>query len=306
MGNFKTTYLYAQADYFRAGHFTIKELLLADSTQYAFNEYLQFVIELGLAGFVLIICFYSLMFIIIKKAIQKKSSQLLLICISLFIALTIAACFSYVFHIAIFAAIYIACSTYIACFTLTKGWTKSILIAVSVISVAAIWINNYSLFIFHSNALEKFKEANELGQAGYKSEAYQKMDSLYEDLKDYQLYLETFGNLALQQGYPQKALTAFQQQKKRKLYYNLFANIGDCYNKLNQKSEAEKNYQLAVNMVPNRFVSRYRLFEFYLYNNEPQKALIVGKGILHLPAKIPSAQVNHIKSIVQIKLNQLK
>lgn len=301
-GNFKTNYLYAQANYFRTCHYTVKELLLADSTQYAFNEYLQFVIELGLTGLVLIICFYSLLFVAIKKIMLKNPSQLLLLSIAIFISLTTAACFNYIFHLSIFATIYIICCTHIVGCGLDKRWVKIVGTVISLIIIAIIWVDSYSMFIFHSRALRKFKEATELEQAGYKSESYQQLDSLYEDLKTYPMYLETFGNLAFQQNYPDKALRVFQQQKKHKLYYSLFLSIGDCYNKLNKKNEAEKSYQLAIDMVPNRFVSRYKLFEFYLNNSEFKKAATVGKEILNLPIKIQSAQVNRIKDSVSIKL----
>lgn len=301
-GNFKINYLYAQANYFRTGHYTVKELLLADSTQYAFNEYLQFIIELGLAGLALIVCFYSLMFVAIKKTMLKKPSQLLLLSIAVFISLTTAACFNYIFHLSIFATIYIICCTHIIGCGLNKRWVNIVGIAISLITIITIWVDSYSMFIFHSRALRKFKEATELGQAGYRSESYQQLDSLYKDLKTYPMYLEAYGESALQQGYPNKALRAFQQQKKNKLYHSLFLSIGDCYNKLNKKNEAEKSYQLAIDMVPNRFVSRYKLFEFYLNNNELKKAAAIGKGILELPIKIQSAQVNRIKGLVAIKL----
>src|SRR5438105_10003409 len=47
-GKFGIVYNQYQAAYFEAGHYTIKELLLADNIRYAYNDYLQLVIETGM------------------------------------------------------------------------------------------------------------------------------------------------------------------------------------------------------------------------------------------------------------------
>ncbi len=50
VGNYKILYGKYQIDYFKNGQYSTKELLLADNSVNAFNDYLQFFIETGLIG----------------------------------------------------------------------------------------------------------------------------------------------------------------------------------------------------------------------------------------------------------------
>ncbi|WP_188748700.1 O-antigen ligase family protein [Parapedobacter defluvii] len=65
-GRFKSTFLQYQADYFEKGKFTEKELLLADNTYFAFNDYWQFMVEKGLVG---IAVFLSISAVVIRLVI---------------------------------------------------------------------------------------------------------------------------------------------------------------------------------------------------------------------------------------------
>lgn len=55
IGNFQVLYGHYQAAYFGAGQYSIKELLLADNTYYAFNDYFQLIIEIGIDGLIILI-----------------------------------------------------------------------------------------------------------------------------------------------------------------------------------------------------------------------------------------------------------
>lgn len=99
IGKFKTVYMHYQADYFRKGKFTETELLLADNTYFAFNDYYQFIVETGIVGIFLLGIFFLLIFLLIKRAVfSDRESVILLNAIGMLIALCIAACFTYVFN----------------------------------------------------------------------------------------------------------------------------------------------------------------------------------------------------------------
>ena len=63
--------------------------------------------------------------------------------------------------------------------------------------------------------------------------------------------------------------------------------------------------QFSVNSVPNRFVSRDALFEFYLRIGNKMEAKRVGEEILNLPVKIHSEIVNRIKEKIKTNFNHL-
>jgi O-antigen ligase len=54
VGNFQANYLEYQADYFCNGAFTEKEMLLADNTYFALNDYWQLIVEYGLSAILIL------------------------------------------------------------------------------------------------------------------------------------------------------------------------------------------------------------------------------------------------------------
>ena len=69
LGGFPAAYAKAQMRYFKSGKGNEAERLVAGSPEYAFNEYLQILLEQGLFGFVL---FLLLSFFIIKEGIRNN------------------------------------------------------------------------------------------------------------------------------------------------------------------------------------------------------------------------------------------
>lgn len=93
---FKTTYMYYQANYFLGKNYTKQELLLADNTYYAFNDYFQFIIENGVFGLLLLILVFISVFYLFKNVIKKSSESIIVkICCCTLITISIAALFNY-------------------------------------------------------------------------------------------------------------------------------------------------------------------------------------------------------------------
>lgn len=85
LGNFQEIYLYQQASYFSKEIYTNKELLLADNTHYAFNDYWQFIIEIGIIGFVILgLLFYLLGKLVLSAMRSKKHVWLTANVVSIF------------------------------------------------------------------------------------------------------------------------------------------------------------------------------------------------------------------------------
>ncbi|MEO8405257.1 MAG: O-antigen ligase family protein, partial [Chitinophagaceae bacterium] len=99
LGKFDITYSNYQAEYFKSGNYSTKELLLADSTKYAFNDYLQFVTETGIMGFVLLLIMVLIIFRLIKNAFKDREvyPPQLIIAVTQLISIAVAAFFNYVF-----------------------------------------------------------------------------------------------------------------------------------------------------------------------------------------------------------------
>jgi O-antigen ligase len=91
LGNFSGSYGHEQAAYFASGKGSEQEELLAGNPDYAFNEFLQILIESGIVSFLLFI------FIVLQafRSLIKKHAGMA----GALVALLVFACFSYPFSI---------------------------------------------------------------------------------------------------------------------------------------------------------------------------------------------------------------
>ncbi|MGB4776268.1 MAG: O-antigen ligase family protein [Daejeonella sp.] len=300
LGKFKTTYLYYQADYFRSGDYTVKELLLADNTYYAFNDYFQFIIETGLIGVVLIIItFLSFTYLIIKANKNSKSFILILACGQL-IAILTAALFNYVLCSLSVQLAIIICISIIMFFALKiKFIYKCITISFITIMLFILALGiPYRFNPDYFYALQQIPNIKELDRTGFKLEARQKLASVAGVLHENSEYLELYSQQQAAEGDLENALNTLKKLIKKSVSNNLYVRLGNIYSRLGKSRNAEQAYLMAVYMVPNRFQSRYILYQFYRETGQYQKAISCAKSILALPVKIPSDEVEQIKSRV--------
>ncbi len=69
--------------------------------------------------------------------------------------------------------------------------------------------------------------------------------------------------------------------------------------------KAEADYITAINMVPNRMVSRNELFEFYLERKDTARAIYWANSILNMPVKVVSEKTKNIRQKTKEILNGL-
>ncbi|TCD28987.1 hypothetical protein EZ456_02170 [Pedobacter psychrodurus] len=303
IGKFKTVYMHYQADYFKKGKFTETELLLADNTYFAFNDYYQFIIETGIVGIFLLSIFFLLIFLLIRRAIfSDRESVILLNAIGIFIAICFAACFTYVFNKLEFQFVFVLCITILSR-SFFKRANAFFVKAIPLIGTIVIFIlaaNTYNFDLRNYYALLSLKKVRQLEQAGYRYEARKLLldnekhfynDDEYLELKSYLLA----NNMELD-----KAEVATKLLIKHKPSSMAYARLAYIYKQMNKNDLAEQFYLKAINMVPNRFGVRYSLFLFYRSIGKEDKSLKCANEILKLPVKIPSLTID------QIKLNLIK
>jgi hypothetical protein len=81
--------------------------------------------------------------------------------------------------------------------------------------------------------------------------------------------------------------------------------LAKAYEQIN-KHKAIYYYKIAINCVPNRFTTRYALFNFYVKKMCYKDAIGIGNEILTIPIKVPSKRVSSIKRDVKLILLNLK
>ncbi len=307
LGKFKSKFNEYQADYFAKNNLDNKRALLADNTFYAFNDYLQWIIETGVWGllFLAMVLYFTIRRIIfLNKDNLKKpilvSATAALICIA------VASLFSNPLQVIPIQGIVLICLGVIAFYPNKRSDFSTTKKLISffyrgfVMVLAVIFINN-AWNVYKRKQIEK--EAFELTQSGYKTEAIARYKTLIEK------YPETGYNWFLysqQLYYSNRLVEAKESLDKCRLYYvdnKVYKLKAAIEEELNMYPEAEKSYLRAIYMVPNRMGSRLDLLNFYIARNDTSKAVYWARSILTMPIKVLSDRVDNIlretKSILE-------
>jgi tetratricopeptide (TPR) repeat protein len=307
IGNFQLMYGHYQAEYFKSGNFSTRELLLADNTYYAFNDYYQFIIEWGVTGGLIMILYFSGVIKLLNLSFANGNSNkpILLFSTTQLIAVSVAAFFTHLFEKTFFQCTLATCIVIIAYIAFKlKLSARYVTIFLLILNGMIIFFNN-AFYIIHYQAYQQWRKAKTLNAIGAKQEALKNYQALYPELKNDPDFLISYGDFFLAKGWPEKSIPLYEQAITMRTANRLFINLGNCYYLTNQHKKAETTLLKSVYIVPNRLSSRYQLFTFYCNTNQKEKAITCGNAIIRLPVKVPSAHAQFIQIKVNEKLNLL-
>lgn len=287
---FRVEFNEQQAAYFSNRSLDNNISLLADNTFYAFNDTLQWIIETGIVGFLILVLFFAFLFrrvILLKKTTQTncflKSSISTLIC------LCTASMFSYPIQVIPIQALVLICVGIIIFFPLTSS-SKVESVIYALVKLGFIFLNIY--FIINSIKAVKrksdVKKAFELSLIGKKSEAlrkYEKVLSRYEGKGDVMLL---YAEQLYYTNRLREALVILNHAKKYYVDNKLYRLKATIEAELGLFKEAERDFLHSIYMVPNRMTSRFELMNFYLNAGDSIKARNWAKSIVEMPIKVPS------------------
>jgi tetratricopeptide (TPR) repeat protein len=306
--SFKSLYLEYQADYFCNYPFSKKELLVAGNTYLAFNDYWQIIVENGVVSAVVLIAVILLIVYLIRRCAYKYTVDtplLLLLSITILFTFLIAACFTYILPVLFFRCCIFSCLILITYYALCTKKGRKVIASVFLIGNMLLILNEKRTEIFSSSTFERWRDAQDLWFAGYTTESVRLLDSIYLKMRTEQKFLGFYADKLLITDRPEDAERIFLEVIKIMPSNSFYQKLGDCYNRQHKYKLAEKAYKRAVFMVPNRFSTRFSLLNFYIKRGQRSKALSTGQEILNLPVKVPSKQVEYIKSQVQLELKKL-
>jgi hypothetical protein len=305
-GHFSRVYNQYQAAYFKSGHYNEKELLLADNILYAYNDYLQLVIETGITGLAVLVAAVVGVVIIITKTLKRRpvsdTPAWVLIAVTQLIAMAVAALFRPVYYHPFFLSVFITALT-VLCHYLLYGERLLVRggLAALLLIVAIAWLH-YGYYIRHYSSYVSYKAAKELAMTGYNLEAVQAYKPLYPILIDDNFFCSDYANALVNAGEYRQAMVVLERLVFETQSGVAYLQLANCYMAQGSRAQAEQAYWAAIYARPNRFLPRFCLFDFYCKTNQPGKAITVGKTIISLPVKIPSTQVSYIKQAVSRKL----
>ncbi len=301
LGKFKARFNEYQADYFSSHSIDGKKVLLADNTFYAFNDYLQWTIETGITGFLLL---FLIGFFLIKTAweIEKEgqkpiqhSSIATLICIS------IASFFSYPMQIWQIQLFVLVCVSLLL-FSIEKRSWPVFMARCLIVPLVLFYIAGQLLSF--KKEIER-KRAFNLILQGNRSEAVRTYEKL---LYSYPVSGHDLYAYAQQLYYTNKLKEALSVLNNGMHYYT----DNKCYQlkgkiewELGQSLHAEKSFLRSVYMTPNRMSSRFELMNFYFSNKDTANGLYWAKSICNMKVKIPSERTSEMLRQSQMILQSL-
>lgn len=299
---FKTHYMNEQAKWFeRTGINENPDHTLADNTFYAFNEPLQFLVENGISGILLML---ALIVLYIRFRSPGNSNKVFrIISYGLLLTSFVFGLFTYTSDnlsmkiIIAFAFAMLAVSeTNLISRNIQPSSKTAALVAISFVFGAFVTYYGFRSVERLKNGFFAWAQAQDAYNNSYYSESVRKFGSIYSQFHKNGEYLTQYGKSLSLTGNDIKALEMLKQAKRYLSSSVIETAKGDCEKKLGNYSDSEKSYTTAMYMIPNRFYPLYLLMTLYTETGQTIKALKMAQAIEAKKVKIPSKAIYEIKN----------
>ncbi|WP_396724070.1 O-antigen ligase family protein [Mucilaginibacter lappiensis] len=298
---FQSVYNQEQARYFYHSKGTGREKFLAGNVYVCNNELIQMLVELGFPVTALILLLVILTLYYLKCFTLRKEylpNQLLYFSIFFFCIISSPLRVP-VFLISIF--------TFTGYFS--DDFTKQIpdsyshivkftLLIIVPISITYMLISGYGRF----KILEKWKLVDENNIMVFERAPF--YDQIYPDLYWNRFFLLNYITVLNEnQKYPQ-SLAVINKLLEIRTNTTLILRKAHIQENLYNYKAALDDMQLAINIAPNRFLSKYELLKLYLKLKDTTKAQVIAREIADQKVKILSDTIRAIKDSSNILLNR--
>jgi O-antigen polymerase len=284
-GEYLGRYGFYQADYFKNNSESSKPFTqLADLSGYAFNDFLQLLIENGLIGFCL---FLAVLGYILLSKIETKSEHIYPSKAGI-IAILFAATCSYPFeNISIWwlllffmAVVAVHLKTQFS-FEISKMIRIPVLVVVGVITQ----------FLIKNLVYEyQIKQDWAKAQTAFNRRGFKKAEMLFDKLapkfRNDNNFLAQYGKVLLQNRNITKSTQMLLKASKSVADNRTFGNLGNCFTLQKRYDLAESYYLKSINMIPSKMLPRYFLVRMYLQKGDTLKAKTTAQYIVNMPVKV--------------------
>lgn len=292
--SFSRHYSTFQSNYFACNNLNSKEIALADQVDYAYNDFIQLVVEVGAIGLVIFITILvsafsnihsfgiPMLVSCIVSSTTSYSLEGLPTSLNLLIALVLCAnhqesIWKYQFRISkILAGIGLLISTWIIYFTLCIGQLKS----------------------EYRTAIELYEN----DQFDRSIEIFRTLD-IRSQITDHES-LSYYGKALALRGFHAEAILIYERALRSGNEYYLNLNYGISLEEMGQYAQAENYYVIANYMLPNRIYPKYLLSKLYARKQDRQKAESMAFQALGTSEKIRSQAFDELKNEMRSYVNQ--
>jgi len=287
LGSFPGVYGDKQTQYFLEEKGSEREQLIAGNPEYAFNEYLQICIELGIIPFFVFIsiCIYT-----VYAGIKRKKYA----AIGAFVSLLIFALMSYPFSILPFLISFVflislSCSNYS---DIRRGISKNIALIMILFLITNVLL--YNRYPTH-DAYKKWNKAQILYRINQHKDAAVEYKNLYPLLNhEVQFLFEYAQSLSKSEQY-EESNKVLEKAVKISCDPMLYSVMGKNHQALENYTLAEQYFIKAAMIVPSRLYPYYLLAKLYDEMGDREKVCKMAELIQLKEAKVHSMAVNEMR-----------
>ena len=297
LGSFQVRYDGSQADYFLSKKVSEKQRMIADTPEYAFNEYVQITVEHGIIGLLLFLgVIYSLFArSSLDSTIQKFSDSKIAVNGSL-ITFLVFAFFSYPFSMLGLTVLFVVLLAMSASLSqpverLTSRWSGTIAGILCLVMAGFACVEILSRY----TAYREWKSAQAMYNIGYFEDTIDNYRRLYPKMNRQKQFLFEYARCLSATG----KYKAGNEMLVRYLSFGsdpaVYNSMGENYKKMGDYENAEKMYFRASQIVPSRHYPLYLLMNMYKESEQIEKAKNMATILLEKPVKVPSKAITEIQ-----------
>ena len=298
--SYPVQYNNVQENYFRLNPEDEQNSWLADNIEYAFNEYLQITVELGIAGLIIFLApviYLSLLFFRKKdREIMHISMFALLMCIILMAFVTypfrnLPVYLNYYFALAVLSGMD---DRSIARYELKKKKYRLLYITgmVLIIVFSVLQIKRYK-------AQKKWKAASAEIRGASSARAQKIYREIYPLLRHDKYFLYNYGAEFSVLGNYKESVDILEETTRYLNDADTYIYLANSYTGTGNLKKAEQCLLKASCIMPGKFYPQYRLVLLYDETGRKEEALILAKKLVNKPVKVSSSIVENIRTEMQ-------
>jgi tetratricopeptide (TPR) repeat protein len=289
LGNFAGSYGNEQEAYFASGQGTEQEEHVAGAPEYAFNEYLQMAVELGIVPLMLYpAAIISAIYTGIKRKRTGKAGALF--------SLSIFAFMSYPYSVLPFVILLSFLLASVSSATPEKGikagtgMTGFAILVLTIIVIACIFNRKPAYKAYHD-----WKEVKMLYSMKMYKDAVDDYRELASYLNDRSAFMFEYSQCLSKTEEYKESNTVIRQAIRISgdpMFYNI---MGKNYQALNQLDSAEICFRKAAHIIPNRIYPYYLLANLYLQAGDTVKAMAMAQIVLTKEPKTETMAIEEMR-----------
>ena len=292
-GKFNLAFNHAQASWFQNHSLFSTEAFLANDGYFAFNEWLHYAIEYGLAGSAAAIIISCLLAKKYYRYIKNNSAQTNAFWLILLAPIITASLFSYPLHRWYFQCIFVFGSTALIIpeIKIAARFCRH-LKPVLFTAIASYYLLRCGIQIY---VQQQFTAIKIIWAEGYKTEAINQLQVLEKKFPNNYHLSQTLAVWLYATGRQTQAIAVLEHRHQFECNQQHHALLGQWYTARHDSGNAASHLLTSLYLTPHLLQTRFLLMNFYLQEKDLPKAVYWAKQLLHYPPKIKNPDANLFK-----------